>query len=45
MTNDNDLLSLMTGHDDAARRFRQRLPAARVLGPAAFLQEFERSRR
>jgi putative PIN family toxin of toxin-antitoxin system len=41
VTSDTDLLSLMTGHDDAARRFRQRLPGVRVLRPAAFLREFE----
>lgn len=45
VTSDMDLLSLMTGHDDAARRFRQRLPGIRVLRPAAFLREFEVSGR
>jgi putative PIN family toxin of toxin-antitoxin system len=37
VTSDNDLLSLPTGHTDAAKRFRQRLPNLRVLGPAEFL--------
>lgn len=41
VTNDNDLLALTTGHDDAAHRFRQRVPGVRVLRPAAFLREFE----
>jgi putative PIN family toxin of toxin-antitoxin system len=44
VTNDNDLLSLTGAHDDAARRFRQRLPGVRVLRPGAFLREFEASR-
>jgi putative PIN family toxin of toxin-antitoxin system len=43
VTSDNDLLSLPAGHDDASRRFRQRLPGTRVMRPAAFLREFERS--
>lgn len=43
VTSDNDLLSLPTGHDDAARRFRQRLPRIRVLRPAALLRELEAS--
>jgi uncharacterized protein len=43
VTSDNDLLSLTNGHDDAARRFRQRLPGVRVLRAAAFLREFEAS--
>jgi putative PIN family toxin of toxin-antitoxin system len=41
VTSDNDLLSLTAGHDDASRRFRQRLPGARVLRPATFLGELE----
>jgi putative PIN family toxin of toxin-antitoxin system len=41
LTNDNDLLSLMTAHDDVARRFRQRLPAIRIVRPAAFLRQFQ----
>jgi len=44
VTSDNDLLSLSTGHDDAARRFRQRLPGTRVLRPAAFLREIQASK-
>jgi uncharacterized protein len=44
VTSDNDLLSLMRGHDDAAKRLRQRLPALRIVRPAAFLREFDRSR-
>lgn len=42
VTNDNDLLSLPRGHDDSAKRFRQRLPALRVSRPAEFLREIER---
>ena len=34
---DKDLLSLPTGHDDAAKRFRQRLPAVKVLDPYEFV--------
>ena len=45
VTNDNDLLSLPQGHDDTAKRFRQRLPALRVLRAAEFLREFEQSQR
>jgi len=41
VTSDMDLLSLSSGRDDAARRFRQRLPRVRVLRPAEFLREFE----
>jgi len=41
VTSDNDLLSLAHGHDDAARRFRHRLPSTRVMRPAAFLRELE----
>ena len=41
VTSDNDLLSLGTGHDEAARRFRQRMPRIRVVRPPAFLREFE----
>ena len=39
--NDNDLLSLAAGHDDAAKRLRQRLPALRIVRPAEFLRELE----
>ena len=45
VTNDNDLLSLVRGHDEAAKRFRQRLPALRVLRAGEFIREFERSHR
>jgi putative PIN family toxin of toxin-antitoxin system len=41
VTSDKDLLSLPAGRDDAARRFRQRLSAIRVLRPGAFLRELE----
>ena len=41
VTGDKDLLSLMTGYDDAGRRFRQRLPGIRVLHPADFLREVD----
>jgi predicted nucleic acid-binding protein len=41
VTFDNDLLSLPLGHGDPAKRFRQRLPALRILRPAEFLREFE----
>lgn len=40
-TTDNDLLYLGSGHDDAAQRFRQRLPRTRVMRPADFLHEIE----
>lgn len=43
VTSDNDLLSLAGGRDDAARRFRQRLPGTRILRPVAFLRDFEAS--
>jgi predicted nucleic acid-binding protein len=43
VTSDNDLLSLPRGHDDAAKRFRQRLPDLRVLRAVEFLRELERS--
>jgi putative PIN family toxin of toxin-antitoxin system len=45
VTADNDLLSLQRGHDDAAKRLRQRLPELRILRAAEFLREFEHSRR
>lgn len=35
VTSDNDLLSLSAGHEDVARRFRQRLPRISVLRPPA----------
>jgi putative PIN family toxin of toxin-antitoxin system len=43
VTSDNDLLSLPEGHDDAAKRFRQRLPNLRVLRPAEFLRGIARA--
>lgn len=43
VTSDNDLLSLIGGRDDAARRFRQRMPGIRVLRPAGFLRDLEAS--
>jgi putative PIN family toxin of toxin-antitoxin system len=39
ITFDNDLLSLSTGHSEAAKRFRQRLPNAKVIDPSAFMRE------
>jgi putative PIN family toxin of toxin-antitoxin system len=39
VTNDNDLLSLATGHDEAAKRFRQRLPNVQMLDPAQFARQ------
>lgn len=41
VTNDKDLLSLARGHDDAAKRLRQRLPNLRILRAAEFLREFD----
>jgi putative PIN family toxin of toxin-antitoxin system len=38
ITFDNDLLSLPRGFSDAARRFRQRLPSAKIIDPAEFLK-------
>lgn len=43
VTSDKDLLSLMHGHDEAAKRLRRRLPGLRVLRPAEFLREFDES--
>jgi putative PIN family toxin of toxin-antitoxin system len=37
ITGDNDLLSLMHGHTDAAKRFRQRLPNTTILSASAFV--------
>jgi len=37
VTGDDDLLSLPDGHDDAAKRLRQRMPMLRVMTPADFL--------
>ena len=41
VTNDKDLLSLATGHDDAAKRLRQRLPKLHIVRAAEFLREFD----
>lgn len=41
ITYDNDLLSLATGHTDAGKRFRQRLPRAQILRAGEFMKEFE----
>jgi putative PIN family toxin of toxin-antitoxin system len=40
VTSDNDLLSLAYGYGEAAKRFRQRLPTAKVVDPGAFIREF-----
>jgi putative PIN family toxin of toxin-antitoxin system len=37
LTYDSDLLDLPSGHDDASKRFRQRLPRLIVLKPEVFL--------
>lgn len=37
VSSDDDLLSLPTGHGDAAKRLRQRLPSLRVMPPAEFV--------
>jgi uncharacterized protein len=41
VTNDRDLRSLPRGHDDAAKRLRQRTPGLRVLRAAEYLREYE----
>ena len=38
---DNDLLSISTGHSDAARRFRPRSPSTQISKPAAFLDQLD----
>ncbi len=38
VSSDKDLLSLPTGRDDAAKRFRQRLRGLRVLQPGQFVR-------
>jgi putative PIN family toxin of toxin-antitoxin system len=43
VTSDNDLLSLPRGHDDAAKRLRQRLPRLHIVRLASFLRELEQS--
>jgi len=44
ITNDNDLLALASDHDDATKRFRQRLHALRVLRPEQFIREYRPKR-
>jgi putative PIN family toxin of toxin-antitoxin system len=39
ITTDKDLLTLPTGRDEAAKRFRQRLPHIEVVKPDAFVRE------
>jgi putative PIN family toxin of toxin-antitoxin system len=41
VTADDDLLSLSSGHADAARRLRQRLPEIRILTPSEFLANLQ----
>ena len=41
VSGDSDLLSLASSHSDAAKRFRQRLPNAKILDPGAFIREQE----
>jgi putative PIN family toxin of toxin-antitoxin system len=43
VTADNDLLALTHGHDDAAKRLRQRAPRIRIMRAVEFLRELERS--
>jgi len=43
VTSDNDLLALTHGHDDTAKRLRQRAPRLCVMRAVEFLREFERS--
>lgn len=42
ITFDEDLLQLAVGHDDAAKRLRQRAPNLRIQTPAEFLAENSR---
>jgi putative PIN family toxin of toxin-antitoxin system len=44
ITHDLDLLSLSSGHSDAAKRFRQRLPGVRIIRAAEFLQFWNASK-
>jgi putative PIN family toxin of toxin-antitoxin system len=37
---DKDVLSLANGHDEAAKRFRQRAPRVSVLDPVAFVKVY-----
>jgi putative PIN family toxin of toxin-antitoxin system len=41
VTRDADLLDLPTGRDEAAKRFRQRLPMTEVLPPEVVIARFE----
>lgn len=41
---DKDLLSLMHGHSDAAKRFRQRAPSTRVVDAKTFLLDLDTQR-
>jgi len=41
LTYDSDLLDLPAGHDEASKRFRQRLPNIEVLKPEEFLNWFD----
>jgi putative PIN family toxin of toxin-antitoxin system len=40
ITNDNDMLALVSEHDDAAKRFRQRLHGLRIIRPEQFIREY-----
>lgn len=40
ISTDDDLLALMKGLDDAAKRFRQRLPNASIVTPEEFARSF-----
>ncbi len=40
VTDDKDLLSLVTARNDSGRRFRQRLPNVEVLSAATFLRKY-----
>lgn len=44
VSRDNDLLDLMSKHDDDSKEFRQRFRPLKVVTPEAFLAEVERSR-
>lgn len=44
VSRDNDLLDLMSKHDDDSKEFRQRFRPLKVITPEAFLAEVERSR-
>ena len=41
VTCDQDLLELPAGRDDAAKRFRQRLPTTQIMRPEDFVRWFE----